>query len=1010
MEKLFNRFRSPIAVILLLILTGGAVSYKSMKTSLFPNVTFPKIKIIADNGEQPVDKMMVTVTKPLENAIKRVENIRIIRSTTSTGSCEISAFMAWDSDIDLDKQQVESQITQIKNILPPDVQITVEKMNPSILPVMGYSLQSDTKEQVELRMLAEYVVKPYLSRIEGVASVDVIGGKIKEYRLVVDEQKLRTLKISTQEISRALEQTDFIRSNGFTVDYNRLYLTVTDATVKNKEELENLTVFDDAVRRIKVKDIASVQVAERNEYIRIKADGKDVPLVAVLKQPNSNLIDVSGQVAQKVEELGSILPDDVVLAPYYNQAEFVNDSIRSIIDVLWIGLILSIVVVIIFLRSMKSSAVILITIPLTLSLTFIILKAVGFDFDIMTIGAIAASIGLIIDDAIIVVEQIHRTHEEFPDRKPNELVGKAIKFLFPSMVSSSLSTIVILIPFELMSGVAGAYFKILTQAMMVTLLSSFIITWLGLPVVYLLLSGKNQVKTKPHPLHGSHQWLRFFIARPYFSILFALLFILSIGFVLPKLSTGFLPEMDEGSIVLDFDSPPGTSLEETDRMLSEVDRIIESVPEVKTYSRRTGTQMGFFITEPSRGDYLIELDKSRKRTTDQVSDEIRQKVESAVPALIADFGQVITDMLGDLMSSAQPIEVKIFGDNHEKIKELSRQMADRIETIEGTADVFNGVVIAGPMLKIFPNEDKLRQFGLSPADLHEQVKTCIEGTVVGAIPEKEQLTDIRLIYPLNNNTPMERIKRLNIAIPSGEYLPIQTFATFDIEGGVAEIERENLQTMGVVTARLNNRDLGSVMKEIRASLAAVSLPPAYQVRYGGAYAQQQRSFSELLKILIAAGMLVFTVVLFMFKKVKISLIVIFISLLGIAGSLWALYLTGTPLNVGSYTGLIMIIGIIGENSIFTIQQFYFELKNSNVNEALGFAISTRLRPKLMTATGAIAALLPLAFGIGTGAQMHQPLAIAVIGGLVIALPLLLIVLPGLLKLVVRKKEVSTIAS
>jgi cobalt-zinc-cadmium resistance protein CzcA len=1003
MEKIFVRYKSPLTVIMLLILIGGVFSYHNMKTSLFPNITFPKIKIIADNGEQPVDKMMVTVTKPLENAIKKVENINLIRSTTTMGSCEISAFMNWGSDIDLDKQQVESQIAQIKNNLPPGVQITIEKMNPSILPVMGYSLQSDTKDQVELKMLAEYVVKPYLSRIKGVASVDVIGGKVKEYRLILDEQKLSTLKISTQDISNALQQTDFIKSNGYTVDYNRLYLTVTDATIKNKEQLENLVLFDDAVRRIKVTDIAKVEISERNEYIKIKADGKDVPLVAVLKQPNSNLIEVSDQVTQKVGELNSILPDGVTLAPYYKQAEFVNGSIQSIIDVLWIGLLLAIVVVILFLRSMKSSFVILITIPLTLALTFIVLYSIGFDFNIMTIGAIAASIGLIIDDAIIVIEQIHRTKEEFPDKKPIDLVGKTIGFLFPSMVSSSLSTIVILIPFELMTGVAGAYFKILTQAMMITLLCSFIITWLGLPLIYLLLSKKNSTGKKVYARQVTHRWTQLFIAKPYTSILFVLFLILSIVFIIPKLHTGFLPQMDEGSIVLDFDSPPGTSLEETDRMLTNVDQIIESIPEVKTYSRRIGTQMGFFITEPSRGDYLIELHKSRNRTTDQVSDEIRRKVERAVPALIADFGQVITDMLGDLMSSVQPIEVKIFGDNHAKIMELSNRIADSLRNIEGVADV-KGIVIAGPMLKILPKEDKLEQFGLSPSDLQAQIQTCLEGTVVGSIPEKEQLTDIRLIYPLNNRTPVEKIKQYKISISSGDYLPIGTFADFEIQSGVAEINRENLQTMGVVTARLNNRDLGSVMKDIQRKLAAVNLPPTYQIRYGGAYAEQQQSFSELLKILIAGWLLVFTVVLFMFKQLKISLAVIFISLLGIAGSLWALYITGTPLNVGSYTGLIMIIGIIGENSIFTIQQFFFEVKNTTVKDALSIAISKRLRPNLMTASGAIVALLPLAFGIGTGAQMHQPLAIAVIGGFVIALPLLLIVLPSLLKLMYTERR------
>ncbi len=1004
MKNIFVRFKSPISVILLLILLGGAYSYQNLKTSLFPDVTFPKIKVIADNGEQPVDKMMVTVTKPLENAIKRVEKLSLIRSATTLGSCEISAFMEWGADVDLAKQQLESRINQIKNTLPPDVQITIEKMNPSILPVMGYSLQSETKNPIELKMIAEYLVKPYFSRIEGVAAVEVIGGKTKEYRIVLNQEKLRNLRISPEDIENAFSKTDFIRSNGYTIDYNRLYLTVTDATIRNKEQLENLVVFNDAARKVKVSDVAEVAVAEQTEYIRIKADGKDVPLVAVLKQPNSNLIEVSDQVTAKAAELNKILPAGVRLQPYYNQSEFVHDSMRSIIDVLWIGLLLAIVVATIFLRSLKASGVILFTIPITLALTFIILKFIGYDFNIMTIGAIAAAIGLIIDDAIIVVEQIHRTHEEHPERKPRELVGKAIHFLFPAMVSSSLSTIVILIPFELMTGIAGAYFKILTQTMIITLLSSFLVTWLGLPVLYLIFSKDRQLITTQKGTDSNQKpWVRFFVRRPYISVLIVAGLILSVVLVIPKLETGFLPQMDEGSIVLDYKTPPGTSLEETDRLLTQIDRILESVPEVKTYSRRTGTQMGFFITEPNDGDYLIILKKDRKKNTEEVANVIRKKVEKAMPFMETEYLQVVTDMLGDLMESGNPIEVKIFGTDHEKIKELSRQIGDSLETIDGVEDVYNGILIAGPMLNVLPKEDKLKQFGLTAENLQSQVQTSIEGRVIGSIPEKEQLTDIRMIYPENDHTPVEKMKDLQICTSAGDYLPLHLFAGFSVKSGVAEIERENLQTMGMITARLSGLDLGTGMREIQKKVGSISLPPSYQVVYAGSYAQQQKSFAELLRILILGALLVFTVVLFMFKSLKISLTVLFLSLLGISGSVLALYFTGTPLNVGSYTGLIMIIGIIGENAIFTIQQFFTELKNSNVDNALGFAISHRLRPKLMTATGAIIALAPLALGIGSGAKMHQPLAIAVIGGLIIALPLLLIVLPGMLKLLYRKQ-------
>jgi CzcA family heavy metal efflux pump len=1005
MEKIFTRFKGPVAVILILIAFGGAFSYKNMKTSLFPNVTFPKVKIIADNGEQPVDKMMVEVTKPLEEAIKKIEHLRLVRSATTMGSCEISAYMEWGSDIDLDKQQVESQISQIKNRLPSDLEITVEKMNPSILPVMGYSLHSDTKNQVELKLIAEYIVKPYLSRITGVSSVQVIGGKQKEYRIIPDEQKMAELKLGPQHIIDALQQTGFIKSNGYTIDYNRLYLTVTDATVKNKQQLEELVLFNNGIRVIKVSDIAKVEIAELNEYVKIKADGKNVPLIAVLKQPESNLIEVSQQVTEKVKELESVLPEGVVLKPYYNQAEFVNGSIRSIIDVLWIGLLLAIVVVVIFLRSFKASTVILFTIPLTLALTFITLASIGFDFNIMTIGAIAAAIGLIIDDAIIVVEQIHRTHEEFPDKLPRELTGKAVSYLFPSMVSSSLSTIVILIPFELMTGIAGAYFKILTETMIITLICSFFVTWIGLPVIYLLFSS-NKPMTKVSEVHNvkTHRWIEFFIFRPYISIIAVLLLVVSIIYIMPKIATGFLPDMDEGSIVLDYTTPPGTSLEETDRILSVADKIIESVPEVKTYSRRTGTEMGFFITEPYSGDYLIELDPNRSRSTEEVTDDIRKKIEAVLPVLTVDFGQVITDMLGDLMANSQPIEIKIFGDNHQTLEELSKQVSDSVATVVGTADVFDGVIVSGPIFNILPKEGNLKQYGLTTADLQTQIETNLGGIVVGSIPEKEQFTDIRLIYPLNNKTPLERIKQARIYTSTGLYLPLSRFADFSVESGVSEIQRENLQTMGVVTAGLDNRDLGSVIKDIQHKLSGIKLPPTYQIVYGGSYAEQQQSFSELLKILIISGMLVFLIVLFMFRNLKLSVIVIFISSLGIAGGVVALFITGTPLNVGSYTGLIMIVGIIGENSIFTIQQFLTALKDSTVAGALSYAISARLRPKLMTATGAIVALSPLALGIGTGAQMHQPLAIAVIGGLFIALPLLLIILPGLLKIFIKKES------
>jgi len=805
-----------------------------------------------------------------------------------------------------------------------------------------------------------------------------------------------------------LAATNFIKSNGFLSDYRYLYLTVTDATVKSIDDLRNIVVKNDGKRIVYLKDVVDVQIREGVEYIRINANGHDGILVAIVKQPNSNLVAISADMEKKIGELQKILPKDVTIQPYYVQADFVKDSIKSVSDSLWIGLLLAIIVAIIFLRSFKASATILITIPVTLGLTMIVLYAIGYTFNIMTLGAIAAALGLIIDDAIVVVEQIHRTQEEHPKEYITNVVQKAIKYLFPAMVGSSISTIVIFIPFILMSGVAGAYFKVMTDTMIITLLCSFFVTWIGLPVVYLLLSKtkKDTTKklfTKQKAAHVKNQrWVAFFIKKPWLSFIFIAVLAVSIYFILPRLQTGFLPEMDEGSIVLDYNSPSGTSLEETDHMLREAEKMIAAIPEVKTYSRRTGTQMGFFITEPNRGDYLIQLKKDRTKTTEEVISDIRQKIEASQPALRIDFGQVIGDMLGDLMSSVEPIEVKVYGDNAKKLQELSKQLSDIVTNVKGTADVFDGIVIAGPSVTIEPDYTKLAQFGITPASLQSQLQNSSEGNIVGDIFEDEQVNSIRLLYPGSRKISIDDLNSLQIFLPNGKLIPINQLATVKINAGDAEIERQDLQTMGVITARLDNRDLGSVMKDIQKNISSkISLPAGYHIEYGGAYAGQQQSFKELLMILIAASLLVFGVILFLFKEFKVALLILLIAVLGISGSYLALFLTGTALNVGSYTGLIMIVGIIGENAIFTFLQFKESLQEKSVDDSIIYSISTRLRPKLMTALGAIIALSPLALGIGTGAQLHQPLAIAVIGGFIVALPLLLIVLPSMLRILFK---------
>lgn len=953
---------------------------------------------------------MITVTRQLENAIKQVPDLQKIRSTTSRGTCEISAFMDWNANIDISQQRIESKINEIRNSLPPDLQITVERMNPSILPITGFSLESTSRSPIEMKMLAMYTIKPFLSQVPGVSEIRVIGGKEKEYWLTLNIQKMNSLGITPENVNTALSQTNFIKSNGYLADYRLLYLTITDAAVSSKDQLEQIVISNNSKRIVLLKDIADVAIQEAKQYIKINANGKEGILLAVIKQPNANLVELSDQMDAKIKELRKIIPKDVSIQPYYVQADFVRDSIKSVTDSLFMGLALAIIVAIIFLRSLKASSVILITIPVILCLTIICLFAMGQTLNIMTLGAIAAAIGLIIDDAIVVVEQIHRTHEEHPEEPTTQLVQKAIIYLLPAMIGSSLSTIVIFLPFALMSGVAGAYFTVMTNTMIITLVCSFFVTWIILPVIYLLFTRDSSVnalskKNKAHAVK-TQKWVGLFVRRPWLSFLIILSLGFSIYWIYPKLETGFLPDMDEGSIVLDYNSPPGTSLEETDRMLRQVEKLLVKVPEVEAYSRRTGTQMGFFITEPNRGDYLIQLKKQRSRSTEEVISDIRQQVETSQPALRIDFGQVIGDMLGDLMTSVQPIEIKIFGNDQAKLQDLSRKVSAITQKVAGTADVFDGIVIAGPSINIEPNYTTLAQFGISPANLQYQLQSSLEGNVVGTVYERNQLSNIRLVYPGSKTLSVSQVENTPVFLPDGKLKPISQLASVHINPGDAEIEREDLQSMGVVTARLENRDLGSVIKDIQKAVnSSIALPQGYAIVYGGAYADQQQSFKELLMILITASLLVFGVILFLFKDFSIALIILLIAVLGISGSYMGLYFTHTALNVGSYTGLIMIVGIIGENAIFTFLQFKESLRESqDADKAIIYAISTRLRPKLMTALGAIIALLPIALGIGTGAQLHQPLAIAVIGGFIIALPLLLIVLPSMIRLLYKNKK------
>jgi len=1031
----FQTYRKPILLMGLLLLAVGLFAYSRMQTALFPEVTFPKITLIADAGQQPIDRMMITVTKPLEAAVKRVKGVTVVKSSTSRGSCVIQVFLNWDVDVYSAKAQLESRVNEIKGLLPAGVTIATEAMNQSLFPVLGYSLESNSRSPIALRDVGNLLARPLFSQVPGASNVVVRGGKAKEFVVIPDAARLASQRLTPAQLQAAFANSNFVQSAGNLASFRRLYLTLTDTRLGTVDDLKQVVVRADSGRVVRVRDVATVDIQEQQEFVILNANGHEAVLIDLVKQQGVDLASFAAGAHLKADELRRQLPPGMTLKPYYDQSVFVTDSIDSVIHSIVEGLALAILVMIVFLRSWRASLAVLLTIPVTVCFTLLVLYLFGITLDIMSLGAIAASVGLIIDDAIVIIEQIYRTHEENPDHSNIRVVRVAIAGLFPAMVASSLSTIVIHFPFRLMSGLAGSFFKELSDTMQITMVCSFLVTWLLLPVLHLLIGYRAGKNAHAHNAAAEQaeklSWLTNLFARPLLAL--ALLVGLAGGAYVAsgRLQTGFLPDLDEGAIVLDYFTPPGTSLAETDRILRRVEKdIITKHPEVESYSRRTGVGLAFDTRQPNYGDYLIQLKRDHKLTTPEVIAQLRQRIEATEPALTVDFGQRIADLLGDLMSSAKPIEIKLFGDDQATLEKLSGRIGQVLGKVSGVADVNDGLVAAGPSIVFRPDIAKLARYGLTPLDFQAQLSSLVGGQVlsngtaqasvspaqagslggiqIGQIQDGEQMRQVLLRYVDFRQNSLAQLRRQVIALPNGSVRPLPFFATIDVEPGNVELRREDLKSVALITARLAGRDLGSAIQDIRQQVGQqVTLPPGYTIVYGGAYAEQQASFRELLLILLTACLLVFAVLLFLFREWLISLLVLFVSVMGITGCLLGLFFAGIALNVSSYTGIIMIVGIIAENAIFTVHQFYESLRETgDVDTAIRYAIALRIRPKLMTAIGAILALSPLALGIGLGAQMQQPLAVAVIGGFLVALPMLLFVLPTGMRLIYRRSDVA----
>lgn len=1009
-SKFFETHKKGIIFLSVVLAAIGVILLSTMPVAIFPAITFPRLVILADNGDTPIEKMMIEVTKPIEEAVYSVPGVTDVRSATSRGSMQIFVNFVWGTDMFRSLQLTQNAINQIRSKLPQTASVTVNWMRPSQFPIIGLSLTSETLNMVQLRDIGYYTLRPILGRLKGVSQVVVQGGKIKEYHVVINPQRLVAYHLTLDDVINGLKETNIISSAGYINKNYELYMVQPTGLFTSTTAMKDTLIANKKGVPIYVRDVAKVETSVKKQYIRITSNGHNAVLMNVLRQPGANTIEIAKELKNKLDELKPQLPPTLHISTWYNQSDLIEQSYGSVRDAILFGIFIAIVIIFLFLRNVRIMFITAITLPTTLIITVVLMKFFGQTLNLMTLGGMAASIGLIIDDSIVVLENIIRHFHAHGSKK--KAVETGVKEMLPAIIGSSLSTIVVFFPLAFLGGVTGAFFKALALTMASALTVSMVISITLTPVLAMIFLKDTEKEAKEgmlmKALNGKYETvMQKIIQKPLYVVLAIVVLVAGSWMIERHLKTGFMPAMDEGAFVMDYFTPPGTTLEETDRILQKMEKIILSMKEVKSFSRRTGTQLGFFISDPNTGDFLIRLKNNRNKSIEQVIDELRQKIYQAEPGKVyVDFGQIMQDLIGDMTGSPMPIDIKIFSANTGMLDTLANKIAAIISKIKGVADVFNGITISGPAININVDPLKAGLIGVTPQYVSDYVTTALWGTVATNVREGEKVVNIRVLMPASETNTIKKLESMQIVTPNGLAVPLKSIANLEVLGGQAEIDRENLRQMLAVTGRITGRDLGSVMRDVQAELARkLTLPPGTTISYGGVYRNQQESFKGLLMVLLMAVALVFTIMILEFESLAVPLIIYSVILPSFFGVLGLLYLTGTPLNISSLMGAIMIVGIVAENGIFVVHYIQDALKGGlSLKEAVIKAGSLRIRPILMTALAAILALMPLALGLGTGAQMHEPLAIAIIGGFSLSVFLLIIVLPVVYYLFMRKGE------
>ena len=996
------RHRLAIAFISAALCLGGIYAAFNMPSSVFPQTDFPRVVIMVDNGVMPADEMMATITRPIEESMKDIPGALRVRSTTGRGSAEISVFFNWKVDMVQSELFVNARLGQIRSVLPAPVTSTTRRLTFSAFPILGVSLTSPQRSSTELWETARYEIKPRFLRIPGVARVDIVGGRTPEYHVIVDPTRLQAANLSLAQVTDSLAKNNLIAPTGMHEENHTLYLAVVDGRVHNIPEINDLIVAVANSHPVRIKDFARVERGPEPVFNVVTADGVTAVLLNVRSQPDGSTLDIANGLKEVMTQLKKELPPDLKMVPFYDQSLFVRSSARSVWDAILFGLILSVVIIYLFLKNWGTTLTAIIVIPVTLLITLVAMKLTGLSFNLMTLGGIAAAIGLVIDDAIVVVEAIHAKIVSGLPR--TEAVQTGIGEIFLPLVGSTLTPVVVFVPLAFLDGITGVFFRALALTMVVALLTSLLLAITLTPsLAGWLLRDREHFEHGRAPKNAEGGFLFTRVLRLYEWALRAALrhrwltlgtcgLVLALGIgIYQRLESDFLPPMDEGGFVIDYIGPPGTSLAETHRQLLIAEQILRANPDVESYSRRTGAALGFEVVEPNTGDFLVKLKPDRKQSTEAVVSDLRAKFNDTLPDIEWDFPGILGDLIGDLTSEPQPIEVKLFSTDIEFLKQKGLEVEEQIGKIKGVVDTKSGLVYAGPSLRLRAKYADMERFGLTASDVAAAVNTAMLGQTASSVLEGDRIIDIRVMVDRKQIDRVANLRELPLRTPDGGLVKLSQVASIEETPGQLEMHREDLRQHIAVTGRLERRDLGSTMADIKAKLALDQSIPQGTIEYGGLFQQQQESFRNLVLVLVMAVFLVFTVLLMEFRSFYEPLAIVFGAVLAMFGTVLGLWITGTSLNVVSFLGAIIGVGIVAKNGILMLDFVdHLRAEGASLEDALVRSGHRRLRPVLMTSMAAAFGMLPLAYGIGSGADMLKPLAIAVIGALCISVLLSLV--------------------